>query len=113
MKDSMITTAPELAGYKIETSLGTVTGTTVRSTSRMSEWTAMRQSLAGGDNSVYTQVCLNAYRESVLKMYTEAVKLGANAIVSVRYKVSGINSLAEVLSYGTAVIVKPKSKNKF
>lgn len=109
MKYTMITTAPELAGYEIKENLGIVTGLTVRSTSMMGGIIGWIQSLAGGNVSTYTKLCKKARRESFELMYKEAIKLRANAIIAVKYDANEVAGyMTEVLSYGTAVKVEPK-----
>ena len=110
MERSMITTAQELAGYEIIENLGVVTGLTVRSTSAIGGVIGWLQSLLGGNVSAYTKLCENARDESFEHMYMEALKLKANAIVSVKYGSTEIAGyMSEVLTYGTAVRVVRKN----
>lgn len=103
----MITTAPELAGFEIQECLGIVTGLTVRSTSFFGGIVGAIQGIFGGNISTYTKLCRKARDESFNEMHKQAIKLGANAIVAARYDATEIAFMTEVLSYGTAVVVRP------
>lgn len=106
MEHSMITTAQELAGYEVIENLGVVTGLTVRSTSAIGGVVGWFQSLMGGNISTYTKLCQKARNESFEHMYMEALKLKANAIISVKYDSTEVAGyMSEVLTYGTAVKV--------
>jgi uncharacterized protein YbjQ (UPF0145 family) len=53
----------------------------------------------------------NARAEAERRMLEEAARLGANAIVNVRFVSGNITSnAAEILVYGTAVVVEPESQ---
>ncbi|MFA0774105.1 MAG: hypothetical protein KEFWMYNX_002140 [Candidatus Fervidibacter sp.] len=51
-----------------------------------------------------------ARAEAERRMIEEAEKLGANAIVNIRYTTSSVMAnAAEILAYGTAVWVEPEA----
>lgn len=107
MKTEMTTTAFTLDGYKITKNLGVVRGIVVRSRSIIGNIGAGIQSLFGGNITLYTELCEQARKESFEMMVTHAEKLGANAIIGVKYDATEIAAgIAEVLCYGTAVVVK-------
>jgi uncharacterized protein YbjQ (UPF0145 family) len=108
MKANMITTAVELPGYKVTRSLGVVRGITVRSRSIVGNIVGGLHSLFGGNITVYTTLCEQARAETYELMCKHAQKLGANAIIGMRYDATELMAgLTEVLCYGTAVIVEP------
>lgn len=108
MHDTMMTTANELAGYKVVQSCGVVRGLTVRSRSVVGNFVGGLQSLFGGKISVYANLCEHARSETYELMREHAEQVGANAVVAVRYDATELmTGLTEVLCYGTAVVVEP------
>lgn len=109
MQDSMITTAPTLAGYRIVRSVGVVRGITVRSRSIVGNFFGGLQSLFGGNITIYTRLCEQARAETYHLMRQHAKRLSANAVVAMRYDATELMAgLTEVLCYGTAVVVEPE-----
>jgi uncharacterized protein YbjQ (UPF0145 family) len=109
LNDAMVTTALELPGYRISRNLGLVRGITVRSRSIVGNFLGGIQTLFGGNITIYTQLCEQARQETYRDMLLHARKLGANAIIAVRYDATELMAgLTEVLCYGTAVIAEPQ-----
>jgi len=107
LSDAMVTTAPELPGYRTVRSLGLVRGITVRSRSVVGNFIGGLQTLFGGNITIYTELCEQAREETYRDMVTHARQLGANAIIAVRYDATELMAgLTEVLCYGTAVVVE-------
>jgi uncharacterized protein YbjQ (UPF0145 family) len=89
-------------------SLGVVRGITVRSRSIVGNFVGGIQTLFGGNITIYTELCEQARQETYRDMVRDARKLGANAIIGMRYDATEImTGLTEVLCYGTAVVVEP------
>ena len=106
---NMVTTAFEIDGYRITRNLGGVRGITVRSRSVLGNIAAGLQTLVGGNITILTELCEKARGEAFDIMIQHASELGANAIVGARYDATEVmQGVAEVLAYGTAVIVEPK-----
>ena len=106
---SLTTTTFDLEGYSVTKNLGIVRGIIVRSRSIVGNMAAGFQTLFGGNITVYTKLCEQAREESYTLLLEHAERLGANAIIGVRYDATELASgIAEVLCYGTAVIVVPK-----
>lgn len=106
MQRVQVTTAQELPGQAVIKSLGVVRGLTVRSRSIVGNFFGGIQSLFGGDITIYTELCEQARRDAFDQMCREADRLGANAIIGVRYDATEVMSgITEVLCYGTAVRV--------
>ncbi|HUN66542.1 MAG TPA: heavy metal-binding domain-containing protein [Bacteroidota bacterium] len=104
---SLVTTAPQLEGYRIVRHLGVVRGITVRSRSFIGNVGALFQILAGGNITLYQQLCERARSEAYETMITHAQQLGANAVVAFRYDTTDIaGGVSEVLAYGSAVVVE-------
>jgi len=103
-----VTTAFELPGHRIVRNLGVVRGIIVRSRSVVGSIGAGIQTLFGGNITLYTGLCERTRSEAFDLMMAHAADLGANAIIGARYDATEIMSgVAEVLAYGTAVVVEP------
>lgn len=103
----LTTTAFDLPGYRVSRSFGVVRGLTVRSRSIIGNIGASLQSLVGGNISLYTSLCEKARADAFDLMLSHAGKLGANAVIGVRYDANEIApGITEVLCYGTAVLVE-------
>ena len=103
----MTSTTFNLEGYKVVKNLGVVRGIIVRSRSIVGNIGAMLQSLVGGNITLYTQLCERTREDAFEMMMKHAEQLGANAIIGARYDATEIAAgITEVLSYGTAVVVK-------
>jgi len=110
MDHRFITTAFDLPGYKIASTLGVVRGIIVRSRSVVGNFGASIQSLFGGNITLYQDLCERARRDAYEQMTQHATQLGANGIVGVRYDATELMpGITEVLCYGTAVLVQSQS----
>lgn len=104
---TMVTTALDLPGYRVVRNCGIVRGIVVRSRSIFGTIGAGLQTLAGGNITLYSQLCEKTREDALELMMQHAVALGANAVVCVRYDANEIQqAVTEVLAYGTAVIVE-------
>ena len=104
----LTTTAFELPGYRVVKSFGVVRGIIVRSRSIVGNIGASLQSLVGGNISLYTSLCERAREDAFNQMLAHAGKLGANAVIGLRYDATELSAgITEVLCYGTAVSVEP------
>jgi uncharacterized protein YbjQ (UPF0145 family) len=101
------TTAFELPGFRIVTCLGLVRGITVRTRSLPVTIVGGLRTLFGGRAGIFTTLCESAREEAFQLMLAHAKELGGNAVVGVRYDTGPMVGAAEVLCYGTAVVVEP------
>lgn len=63
--------------------------------------------MIGGELSEYTKLQADARSEALRRLEQQAVELGADAVVSVRFVSATIaQGAAEILAYGTAVKLK-------
>jgi len=107
MDDKLVTTAFTIDGYRIVRNFGVVRGITVRSRSVIGNIGAGLQILFGGNISLLQELCERARQDAFLIMMKHAQDLGANAVIGMRYDANEIMSgVAEVLAYGTAVVVE-------
>jgi uncharacterized protein YbjQ (UPF0145 family) len=104
---SMVTTALELPGFRIVRNFGVVRGIVVRSRSIFGTIGAGLQTLAGGNISLYSDLCEKTREDAFELMMQHAAQHGANAIICARYDANDIQQgVTEVLAYGTAVTVE-------
>ncbi len=104
----MVTTTFNFDGYKVVKHLGVVRGIIVRSRSVVGSFGAGVQQIFGGNISIYTELCEQARQEAFELMMQHAQQIGANAVLGMRYDANEISDgVAEVLAYGTAVVVEP------
>ena len=101
-----IITVETLQGYNYE-ELGVVTGSTIQSKNFVSDFGQGIKSIVGGELKSYTSMMEKARNQATQRMVDQAVKMGADAIIGVRYTTSSIMAqAAEVLVYGTSVRYK-------
>jgi len=107
MDHRFITTAFDLPGYKIASTLGVVRGIVVRSRSVVGNIGASIQTIFGGNITILTDLCERARMDAYNQMAEHAQALGANGVVGVRYDATEVMpGVTEVLCYGTAVLVQ-------
>ena len=107
MDRTMVTTGFVFEGYQVVRHLGVVRGITVRSRSILGNIGAGLQTLIGGNITIYTELCEKTRSEAFDLMLDHAAKLGANALIGVRYDANEVtDGVTEVLCYGTAVVVQ-------
>ncbi len=103
---AMVTTANDLAGYRIVRTFGMVRGIVVRSRSVFGTIGASLQTLVGGNIKLFTDLCEKTREEAFELLLQHAAERGANAIVAMRYDANDVmDGVTEVLAYGTAVQV--------
>jgi uncharacterized protein YbjQ (UPF0145 family) len=108
MNHAMTTTAFDLPGYRVTRNLGVVRGITVRSRSIFGTIGGALQTLAGGNISLFTELCEKTRAEAFDMMVAHAEQLGATAVVGVRYDATELmQGVTEMVCYGTAVVAQP------
>lgn len=107
MTRDMVTTAFTLDGYRITRNLGIVRGIVVRSRSIFGTIGAGLQTIVGGNITLLSELCEKTRQQAFELMVDHATQLGANAVVGMRYDATEVmQSVTEVLCYGTAVVVE-------
>jgi uncharacterized protein YbjQ (UPF0145 family) len=87
--------------------LGLVRGGTIQSRHLGKDLLQVLKSLIGGELSAYNEMMNEARTLATKRMAEDAQKLGADAVVNIRYASSAVmQSAAEVIAYGTAVKFK-------
>ncbi|MCK4385413.1 MAG: YbjQ family protein [candidate division Zixibacteria bacterium] len=103
----IMATSHEIPGKRIVKNLGVVKGNTIRARHIGRDIMALLRHMVGGEVTDYTKMMAESREQAIDRMIGEAEKLGANALVSVRFSTSFIMSgAAEILAYGTAVVVE-------
>lgn len=100
----IVVTTSEVAGKRVAETLGLVRGCTVRAHHVGADLIAYMRNLVGGEVFEYTKMLGEAREQALDRMIEEARRLGADAVLDVRFDTSDIAAgAAEVLVYGTAV----------
>lgn len=103
----IIVTTNDIPGKEIIEVKGLVQGSVVRAKHVGRDIGASLKTLVGGEIKGYSELMMEARGIALERMREEAEKLGANAIVGMRYQTAEImGGTAEVMSYGTAVVVE-------
>lgn len=101
-----ITNTEMVPGKRIVNTLGMVSGNTVRAKHAGRDIMAGFKNFFGGELSAYTELLTEAREEAIRRMEREASRMGANAIINVRFSTSSVAAgAAEIYVYGTAVTV--------
>lgn len=100
----IITTTETIPDRQITEVLGISRGSTVRARNMGRDIMAGFKNLVGGEINEYTQLQAQSREQAMQRMTEDAQKLGADAIVNVRFSTSMImQGASEILAYGTAV----------
>jgi len=101
----MITTTTDfIPGKEISEILGISRGSTVRARNVGRDIFAGLKNIVGGEISEYTRLQAESREEAYKRMMDDARKLGADAVINVRFTTAMImQGTAEILAYGTAV----------
>lgn len=96
-----------LPGRQVTEHLGVVQGSTVRTKHVGRDFLAGLKNVVGGELKAYTELMTEARHQATSRMVLEAESMGANAILNIRYTTTAITAgAAEILAYGTAVIIE-------
>lgn len=100
----LIVTTDEAPGREIVEVFGLVRGNTIRARHLGRDIGALLKNLVGGEIREYTKLMGESREQALDRMAEQAVDLGANAVVGVRFTTSMLmGGAAELLAYGTAV----------
>lgn len=102
-----IFTLDTIEGYHIKEIKGLVRGNTIRARNLLQDILALLRSLVGGEVAEYTKMMAESREQALDRMRSEAQDRGANAIIGMRLTTSMIlQGTAEILAYGTAVVLE-------
>ncbi|HAB32400.1 MAG TPA: hypothetical protein DCE13_07635 [Cryomorphaceae bacterium] len=96
-----------IPGHEIISTLGVVRGSTVRARNIGRDIFAGLKNIIGGEIEEYTRLAADSREEALERMVQDAERLGADAVVGVRFTTAMImQGASEMLAYGTAVKLK-------
>ena len=103
----IITTTETVPGREIIEILDIARGSTVRARHMGRDIFAGLKNIVGGEISEYTKLQAQSREQAIERMVEDAIDLGADAIVNVRFTTAMVmQGAAEILAYGTAVKLK-------
>ena len=103
----LLTTRNELDGCRIKKELGLVSGSSVRSRIFFRDFFAGVRAFLGLEVKEYREMMDLARKLAKERMIEEAEKMGANAIVNIRYMTSMTSiRTSEIFVYGTAIEIE-------
>ena len=92
-----------ITGKELEM-LGFVRGSTIQSKNIGKDIAQSFKTIVGGELKAYTEMMNEARAVATDRMVAEAERMGADAVVNIRYASSSVmQGAAEVIAYGTAV----------
>ena len=81
----IISTTETIQGKEIHKTIGLVRGNTIRARHVGKDIMAAIRTLVGGEIAEYTKLMAEAREQALDRLEAEATRLGANAVVSVRF----------------------------
>lgn len=100
----MVTTIDSIPGREIGEALGVVFGSCVQTKHLGKDIGAGLRSVVGGEAKGYTELMEESRRTAMQRMLDDAKRLGADAIVGMRYATAQtMAGAAEIIAFGTAV----------
>lgn len=100
----LVTTTDDIPGREIVETLGLVRGSAIRSRHVFTDIAERFRNMVGAELPQYTKMMAETREQALDRMIDHARRLGADAVVGLRFATSGIAAgAAELLAYGTAV----------
>ena len=101
-------TTETVAGYRVVATLGIARGNTIRARHVGRDIMAGLRSLVGGEIHEFTKLVAESREQALDRMQEDAARLGADAVIGVRFTTSVLlGGAAELLAVGTAVKLAP------
>jgi len=99
----IVTTTDTIPGHDYEV-LGLVVGNTVQAKNIGRDILSGLKSVVGGEITAYTEMLSEAREIALERMQKEAERLGADAVIALRFSTAEtMPGAAELMAYGTAV----------
>ncbi|MEA2055775.1 MAG: YbjQ family protein [Candidatus Thermoplasmatota archaeon] len=100
----MVSTTEKLPGREVKEVLGVVFGSCVQTKHLGKDIGAGLRSMVGGEARGYTELMEESRRTAMQRMIKDAEKLGADAVIGMRYATAQtMAGAAELIAFGTAV----------
>ena len=104
----LLSTCETVPGHRIVKVIGMVRGNTIRARHVGNDILAVFRTLVGGEITEYTKMMAESREQALDRLRAEAVERGGNAIITMRITTSTVMAgAAEILAYGTAVVIEP------
>lgn len=105
----ILATTETIPGYRIVKVIGLVRGNTIRARHVGNDILAAFRTLVGGEITEYTKMMAESREQSLDRMRNQARLRGANAVIGMRVTTSTVMAgAAEILAYGTGVVIEPE-----
>ncbi|MAI89490.1 YbjQ family protein [Ponticaulis sp.] len=103
----ILTTTETVPGREVSEIIGIAKGNVVRARFVGRDIVAGLRTLVGGEVDEYTKLMAEAREQSYDRMVEEAQRMGADAVINIRFTTSLImQGSSEIMTYGTAVRLK-------
>lgn len=100
----MVATTEKLPGREVKEVLGVVFGSCVQTKHLGKDIGAGFRSMVGGEARGYTELMEESRRTAMQRMIKDAEKIGADAVIGMRYATAQtMAGAAELIAFGTAV----------
>ena len=100
----MVATTENLPGCKVKEVLGVVFGSCVQTKHLGKDIGVGLRSMVGGEARGYTELMEESRRTAMQRMIKDAEKIGADAVIGMRYATAQtMAGAAELIAFGTAV----------
>ena len=100
----IVLTTENIPGREVKEVLGVVFGCCVQMKHLGKDIRAVGRNIIGGESKSYTELMEEARRTAMQRLINDAEKLGADAIIGMRYATSQVmTGAAEIIAFGTAV----------
>lgn len=104
----IVVSSEQVAGHRVARTLGLVRGSAIRGRHLGKDLIAHLRNAVGGEIPEYIKMLSESREQALDRMVEEATGVGANGIISIRFVTSSMMAgSAEVLVYGTAVVLEP------
>lgn len=105
----IIATTDTIAGKEITQTLGMARGSTIQAKHIGKDIMSGLRTIVGGELKEYSEMLEEAREKAINRMVEDAEKMGADAVVNVRFMTSMVMAgAAEILAYGTAVKIRDR-----
>lgn len=103
----MLLTIESVPGHRVLRYCGLAKGCSVRGIHAGEDLVASMKNAVGGEIHEYTQMFAQAREQALDRLVRDAQRLGANAVIGLRFESCEIEKgVAELMAYGTAVVAE-------
>ncbi len=103
----IVVTTSDIPGKRIVRVVGLARGNTIRARHVGHDFMAGLRNIVGGEITDYTKMLAESREQALDRMKEDAHRLGANAVVAMRFSTSAVmGGAAELVAYGTGVVVE-------